>query len=235
MVVKVKYFAVDIDGTLTDANSRLELAAIDEVRRLEGSGYKVILASAQSFCALATLSRCIGTCGIIIGENGGVLGRNSQIAEILGDKEKPLAGLRVLKKNLGDAVKEKTSLSRYVDIVLERSFDLKLGNTLLQREGVDATISDSGFAYHLTSAGIDKGAGLRRAAALNGFDCEGVVAIGDGLNDIEMFQAAAYSVTLANAPSEVKRAASLVTSAGYGAGFCEAVRAVAEKFSLKIS
>ncbi|MEM3737149.1 MAG: phosphoglycolate phosphatase [Candidatus Bathyarchaeia archaeon] len=234
-MVKVSYFAVDVDGTLTDADSKLELAAISEVRRLESRGYRVILTSGQCFQALATLSRYIGACGITVGENGGVIGRGLEIVDVLGDKRKALAGFKILRSKLGEGVKRKPSLPRSVDIVLERTFDVNLGNMILLREKAGARIFDSGFAYHLLSDGVDKGAGLRRAAELFGFDCGEVVAVGDGLNDIELFKSVAYSVALANAPQEVKRAADAVVIGSYGSGFCEAVQFIAEKFGLKLS
>jgi len=233
-VVKVSYFAVDVDGTLTDAKSRLELNAIDMVRRLESHGYKVILTSAQSFYALATLSRYIGTCGILVSENGGVIGRGNQITEIIGNKERSQTALKILKRELGTRVRQKSSLPRLADIVLDRTFDHNLGNTILRREKMNARIFDSGFAYHLLSNGVDKGAGLRRAAELFNFNRKEIVAIGDGLNDIELFQTAAYSVALANAPQQAKDVADMVTTESYGSGFCEAALAIVDKFDLKL-
>lgn len=52
-----------------------------------------------------------------------------------------------------------------------------------------------------------KGEGLRRLAAIMGFDMSATAAFGDNLNDISMIEAAGYGVAMENARDEVKRAA----------------------------
>jgi hydroxymethylpyrimidine pyrophosphatase-like HAD family hydrolase len=49
------------------------------------------------------------------------------------------------------------------------------------------------------------------AATAAGFDLENVVAVGDGLNDIEMVRSASIGIAVGSAKVELKAAADLVT------------------------
>jgi hydroxymethylpyrimidine pyrophosphatase-like HAD family hydrolase len=73
--------------------------------------------------------------------------------------------------------------------------------------------------------GVSKRSGLEHAAALCGCRREEVVAVGDWLNDVEMFAAAGRSFAMGQAPETVKRAATdqLEADAGAGGGVAEAV------------
>jgi phosphoglycolate phosphatase (TIGR01487 family) len=232
---KIKAFAVDIDGTITDSKSRLEFDAVSEIRRLEENGYPVILTSGRSFYSVAPAAMYIGTCGIVVAENGATIGKHSDITSILGDKRKALKGLKILKRKLADQVKLLPTLPRFSDIVLDRTFDVKVGNEILKEAGLDVHLLDSGFAYHLINGKVDKGVGLKKAAELLNVDYREIVVIGDGLNDIDMFKVASYSIALANAPKELKEIADYVTSESYGKGFCEAVHHATKKFNLKFT
>jgi len=59
--------------------------------------------------------------------------------------------------------------------------------------------------------GVDKSTGLKVALAQLGLDASGLVAIGDGRNDIEMLTYAGIGVAMGAAPDEVKAAADEVT------------------------
>ncbi|MEU8223746.1 HAD family hydrolase [Kribbella sp. NPDC048915] len=59
--------------------------------------------------------------------------------------------------------------------------------------------------------GVDKSTGLKVALAQYGLDPAGLLAIGDGRNDIEMLKYAGHGVAMGTAPEEVKAAADEVT------------------------
>jgi len=73
--------------------------------------------------------------------------------------------------------------------------------------------------------GVSKRSGLERVAKLCGCTTEEVVAIGDWLNDVEMFAAAGRSFAMGQAPERVKAAATdvLEADATSGGGVAEAV------------
>ena len=76
-----------------------------------------------------------------------------------------------------------------------------------------------------TAKGVNKGYGLRQFAKYTGVDLKNVCAIGDGLNDLALFDVAGYSIAMGNAPQEVKDAADSLTSDRSKRGFSLAVSA----------
>ena len=96
---------------------------------------------------------------------------------------------------------------------------------LRQRVGHGAVVSTSGHRDYIVSpAGVSKGSSLAALAAAYGCTPEEVMAIGDGVNDVEMFRAAGVSVAVANAATEAADAATLITKNAVGKGATEAVR-----------
>ena len=88
-------------------------------------------------------------------------------------------------------------------------------------------LSDSGYAYHINSKGIDKGRGVRELISLYGISPDDIIAIGDSATDISMFREAGTSVALANASSEVAECADMVTASPGGDGVVEALQRLA--------
>ena len=80
-------------------------------------------------------------------------------------------------------------------------------------------------AYYLdiTHPQANKGMGVRRLAALMGVPMERIAVIGDGGNDVAMFQQAAVSIAMGNASDEVKKQARFVTASNEEDGFADAV------------
>jgi hydroxymethylpyrimidine pyrophosphatase-like HAD family hydrolase len=77
----------------------------------------------------------------------------------------------------------------------------------------------------MMAPGIDKGDGLLRLARHYGIHPDETMALGDAENDIEMLRAAAVGVAMANAPPQVRAAASFVTKrTNNEAGVAEAIR-----------
>lgn len=72
--------------------------------------------------------------------------------------------------------------------------------------------------------GITKGSSIKRLAEYLGIDLEDVMAIGDGINDIEMIRMVGTGVAVGNACLELKQAADYVCEANNTYGVIEAVR-----------
>jgi hypothetical protein len=135
-----------------------------------------------------------------------------------------------LRRRFKSSVKELTFPVRFVDVALERSFPLGEAVETLEKSRVKAKIVDSGYAYHVAPIGVDKGRGLKTLLESLNIDAERVAAIGDSLQDLEMFNAVGFSVALANAPVELKKRADAVASKSYGEGFAEAVSIILKTF-----
>lgn len=73
--------------------------------------------------------------------------------------------------------------------------------------------------------GISKGDALRGLMAERGLAAEQVLAIGDGYNDISLFDVAGMGIAMGNAPAAVKRAARAITARCDDDGVAQALQA----------
>jgi len=128
----------------------------------------------------------------------------------------------IIKNNI-DNVKEKHVFPRMTEVVLERTFDLELARKLLAEKNISVELSDSQYAYHINSPGIDKGTGFRTIMEKLSISAEDVIAIGDSATDIPLFRVAKTSIALGNASDHVKSQATMVVSAHAGDGVLEAL------------
>lgn len=225
----IKGFAVDIDGTLTDESNALNLDSVFALRWLENLGYKVVLVSGRSAWEVYHTALLIGTTGVVVGENGGVVATSPTDLMILGDKYQGLLAYEYLSKAVDD-LQLKPTVPRLTEVVLLRTFDLTVGRRLLEESGLPVYLSDSKFAYHLTNKGIDKGVGLRKALKHLGMKPESVIAIGDSETDIPMFEACGYSILVGDHPDEIQAKASASISTKNHDYFRLAIQHVVERF-----
>lgn len=223
---ETRIIATDIDLTLTDAKLRLDTGAVEKIRRLEARGVKVILVSGRNLAATGSLAQFIGTCGLVVAENGGVIGRYQEPIRILGRIENARAAFSKLRKEMGRKVVERPDSRhglRLSDVSLERSFDPEEARKVLRETGCEVRLVDTGVTYQLLDANVDKGYALAQLARLEGLPLRRLTAIGDNYNDLDLFREARYRIAVANAPMEVKKHADYVCKHPYGRGFLEAV------------
>ncbi len=76
--------------------------------------------------------------------------------------------------------------------------------------GLSAVLADEDW-LDVTGPGLSKATALEKVRANLGVEPSRTVAIGDGLNDLEMFRWAARAVAMGHAPAEVRAAADVVT------------------------
>jgi len=87
-----------------------------------------------------------------------------------------------------------------------------------------ATIVRSQRYYlDITHSLANKGAGVRSIAKHLAVPLEEIAVIGDGPNDVAMFEAGGLSIAMGNAEPAVQRAANFVTGANNAAGFARAM------------
>ncbi|MDH3278534.1 MAG: HAD hydrolase family protein, partial [Nitrosopumilus sp.] len=117
------------------------------------------------------------------------------------------------------------------EVVLERTFDLEKARNLILKENLDVSISDSQYAYHINSSGIDKGTGFREIMRRLSISTKDVIAIGDSSTDIPLFKIAKTSIALGNSFENVKNQATMTVSGKSGYGVIEALDKLAPKIS----
>ena len=221
--MKKRTFAVDIDGTITEnGGGRIHLDALEALRRLTNMGHNVIYVTGRSSVEGFLLSVFGGTTKIAVGENGGCITLESDDHILLGNLEECQKAFDIIKNNI-DNVKEKRVFPRMTEVVLERTFDLELARKLLAEKNINVELSDSQYAYHINSPGIDKGTGFTKIMEKLSISADDVIAIGDSATDIPLFKVAKVSIALGNASDQVKSEATMVVSAKAGDGVLEAL------------
>ncbi len=227
--MKKRTFAVDIDGTITEnGGGRIHLDALDALRRLTNMGHNVIFVTGRSSVEGFLLSVFGGTTKISVGENGGCITLDTNEHILLGDIKECENAFQVIKNNI-DNVIEKPVFPRMTEVVLERTFDLDLARKVVSENNLNVELSDSQYAFHINSSGIDKGSGFSKIMKKLSILRDDVIAIGDSATDIPLFKVAKTSIALGNASDQVKSEATMVVSAKAGDGVLEALDKLAPK------
>ena len=226
-----KTFAVDIDGTITEnGGGRIHLQALAALRHVSNLGHNVIFVTGRSSVEGFLLAVYGGTTKIAVGENGGCITMNPNEHILLGNLEKCQEAYRLIRDRI-DNVVEKPVFPRLTEVVLERTFDINLAKKLIQNENLDVTLSDSQYAFHINSGGIDKGAGFKEIMKKLSISSEDVIAIGDSATDIPLFKIAKTSIALGNSSEEVRSKATMTVSSKSGDGVIEALDNLAPQIS----
>ena len=213
----MKALVLDIDGTITHRDRKIDCGAIEAIRRIR---IPVVLATGNTACFATTTARLIGISGMVIAENGGVVKVGYDEKEhIIGDIKPCIRAFELLKKHF-DLEKLDPSYRR-TEIAVRRNFDLDKAKAMLS--GTDVDIVDSGFALHIKSRKVNKGVGLKKLAELVYWSTEDIAVIGDSENDVEMFEVAGLGIAVGNADAKLKEVADFVTKKEYGAGVVEAI------------
>lgn len=76
----------------------------------------------------------------------------------------------------------------------------------------------------VTNPGVNKGSAVRRLAGQLGVPAAAVLALGDEVNDLPMFQAAGFAVATGNASSEIRTRAAAIAPTNNDGGFAWAIK-----------
>lgn len=228
--MKPKIYAVDIDGTITDnKGGRVDLDALAALRYLVKLGHKVIYVTGRSSIEAYVLSVFGGTTRIAVGENGGIITSGPDEHKLIGNKQECLKAFQFIKTQIPEAV-EKPVFPRITEVVLERNFDVNLGKKILAENNFNVQLSDSMYAYHINSKGVNKANGFLEIMRMFSATKQDVIAIGDSETDVPLFGLADISVALGNATDDVKSHATITVQGHAGDGIIEAL----EKIELKL-
>jgi len=229
--MKTKTFAVDIDGTITENGvGRINLDALAALRHLTNIGHNVIFVTGRSSVEAYLLSVFGGTTKIAVGENGGCITVDTNEHILLGNMQQCQHALNIIQKEIAN-VSEKPVFPRMTEVVLERTFDLELAKQVVLEKKLDVLLSDSQYAFHINSLGIDKGTGFQNIMKRLSVSRDDVIAIGDSATDIPLFKTAKTSIALGNSSEYVKSQATMTTNAKSGDGVIEALDKLAPKLS----
>ena len=101
--------------------------------------------------------------------------------------------------------------------------DFQIENENILKNKYSSVLSQP-YVYEILPKGNNKGTGLKKLAKKLGIKQEEIMAIGDGNNDIEMFEYANYSVAMENGTKLAKKAAKYQTDNNENDGVAKAIR-----------
>jgi len=217
----------DVDGTLTDADRRLDPRAVKVVRDLEHRGIPVALATGNVLPIALGLYRSLGLTGPIVAENGGLIyhrdERGRDVVERLTDRRVALLAFRELQAAGLPVRRLFTDRWRESEVALEPTVSVSAVRRALGRSPV--AVESTGYALHLMEKSGGKLPALVRALSYIGRTPAECVVLGDGDNDVAMLRAAGFGVSFASASRRARQAARYVTKAEFAAGFVEGLKA----------
>ncbi|MGD1099977.1 MAG: phosphoglycolate phosphatase [Thermoplasmata archaeon] len=223
----LRVVVTDVDGTLTDADRRLDPGAVKVVRDLERRGIPVALATGNVLPIALGLYRSLGLSGPIVAENGGMVyhqdDRGRDVVERLTDRRVALRAFEELRAAGLPVRRLFTDRWRESEVALEPTVSVSAVRRVLGRS--DVAVESTGYALHLMEQGGGKLPALVRALSYFGRSPADCVVLGDGDNDVAMLQAAGFGVSFASGSPRARKAARYVTKAEFAAGFVEGLKA----------
>ena len=202
--------ALDIDGTIVHDDGFVSPRVYEQVQRVKSLGHEVVIATGRSAANSYPIARELDFPGEnAVASNGAVSYRyDNQGFEVV--EVESLEDIRGPIRVLHHPV------SRVV--VLSPSHDVDQFLGLMKQVGLHSVSYSIGYSAWLDIApdGVHKGHGLEKLRQKLEIDPKRIICIGDGRNDIEMFQwaknAGGHSFAMGQAPDEVKLAATAVTA-----------------------
>ncbi len=229
--LKKKTFAIDIDGTITlNGMGTINLEALSRLRSLKNEGHNVIPVTGRSSVEGYLLSIFGGLTHLAVGENGGCITYGDKIQhKLLGNKGECIHALATIQSRLDIEIKEKLVMPRMTEVVLERTFEIDKAKKIIDIENLNVVLTDSGYAYHINSKGVNKGSGFLEAIKMLDVDLNDVIAIGDSETDIPLFKIVENSIAVSNSSENLKKIAKIVTTKKSGEGVLEGLDSILSK------
>lgn len=233
--MKPRVLALDLDGTVFGPGP-LTLGVVELLRKLQDRGIEIVLCSGRTLHYVMGISRCLGTGGPLVCEEGAIVydqknhrkiikGDFTQINELRENVDRFLPMCKIPRESHHD--KEVIlALDREPRINLD-TFEREVRD-LLSRSNFDLNVTSSDEMINVIPFGVDKGQGLQTALDIMGEGGGGIIAMGDAPNDIPMLRRANYGAAVANAHQRVKDIAHFVSRFEDAGGVSELARLILE-------
>jgi len=200
----------------------IHLEALSRLRSLKDEGHNVILVTGRSAVEGYLLSVFGGLTHFAVGENGGCITFGDKILlKLLGNKGECIHALATIQSKLDAEIKEKPVFPRMTEVVLERTFDIKQAQKIIDEDNLNESITDSGYAYLINSNGVDKVSGFMEAIKMLEIDVIDTIAIGDSDTDVPLFKVVKNNIAVSNSTENLKKLAKIVTTKKSGEGVLE--------------
>jgi hypothetical protein len=200
----------------------IHLQALSKLRSLRDDGHNVILVTGRSSVEGYLLAIFGGLTHLAVGENGGCITFGDKIQHrMLGNKGECIHALATIQSKLDIEIKEKPVFPRMTEVVLERTFDIDNVQKFIDENNLNVVLTDSGYAYHINSKGVDKGSGFMEAIKMLEIDVNDTIAIGDSDTDVPLFKVVKNNIAVSNSTENLKKLAKIVTTKKSGEGVLE--------------
>lgn len=234
---RVRLVVSDIDGTLTVEDRSVSENALDALRRLEGRGIMVGLASGRAMPRVESVAERAAASGPLIAENGGIakLRRDHALLDLGYSRGPALEAMERLKHLFPGAIEDtEDDVLRLVDVGI-KSHGIAASD--LRKHLDDVELLDSGYMLHLLQKGISKGRTLSQVLGEVGdgsLTPDDVMVFGDSTTDLSLFELFTHSVLVVNPRlpaieiEVVERVARYESGLPMGDGFAQVVNHLLE-------
>jgi hydroxymethylpyrimidine pyrophosphatase-like HAD family hydrolase len=211
--------AAGFDGTLA-RDGRCDERCIDALRALSATGRKLILVTARELRELLEIFPEARLFDYVVAENGAVMHRPATRESQILAQAPPEILLQELRR------RHVTPLSVGSSIVRTVHANEAEVSEALRKLQLDFQLVTNPGALMMLPAGVNKASGVWAALKELGVSRHNLVAIGDGENDLALFEFAEHAVAVQNADPLVKRVANRTTLGAYCDGFLELAREI---------
>ena len=209
--------AVGFDGTLA-RDGLCDERCIEALRALAATGRKLILVTGRELRELLEIFPEVRIFDYVVAENGAVMHRPAtRESEILAQAPPEILLQELRRRHV-------TPLSVGSSIVRTVKANEAEVSAALRKLQLDFQLVTNPGALMMLPAGVNKASGVWAALRELGVSRHNLVAIGDGENDLALFEFAEHAVAVQNADRLVKRVANRVTQGAYCEGFLELAR-----------
>jgi hydroxymethylpyrimidine pyrophosphatase-like HAD family hydrolase len=209
--------AVGFDGTLA-RDGRCDERCIDVLRTLSATGRKLILVTGRELRELLEIFPEARVFDYVVAENGAVMHRPAtRESEILAQAPPEILLQELRRRHV-------TPLTVGSSIVRTVQANEAEVSAALRKLQLDFQLVTNPGALMMLPAGVNKASGVWAALRELGISRHNLVAIGDGANDLALFEFAEHAVAVQNADPLVKRVANRTTQGAFCEGFLELTR-----------
>ncbi len=208
----IKLVILDVDGTITDQDRNISTSAIEAIRAVQKKGITVSLISGNVIPVMYALRIYLGINGPVFAENGGVEYDKGITPFFTMDKPMRLFN-RLREMDLCEGIL--TNEWRYCSVAFfpnpgkeDEIYDIA--------RDYKVTLTDSGFSWHILNTEQSKGFAIKKLSEDFGIKLEDVLACGDSLNDMSMFQMPVRKAVPKSAREELKALADYTSNESYG-------------------
>jgi hydroxymethylpyrimidine pyrophosphatase-like HAD family hydrolase len=209
--------AAGFDGTLA-RDGRCDERCIETLRALAATGRKLILVTGRELRELLEIFPEARMFDYVVAENGAVMHRPAtRESEILAQAPPELLLQELRRRHV-------TPLTVGSSIVRTVQANEAEVSAALRKLQLDFQLVTNPGALMMLPAGVNKASGVWAALRELGVSRHNLVAIGDGENDLALFEFAGHAVAVQNADPLVQRVANRTTEGAYCDGFLELAR-----------